>query len=96
MSKQCKAEVQEKGMSFLRTRRCKRKVYKDGYCALHHPDTVAKREERKEDRHTKARQTSRDMFELIKKLQNRIQDLEEENKTIREENFQLKNSRTQF
>lgn len=46
MSECCKEEVRCK-TNFYRTRRCKRRAWKDGYCTQHHPENVKKRDEEK-------------------------------------------------
>jgi hypothetical protein len=40
----CKQEVRIQGMNFPRYHQCKRQAVKDGYCLIHHPENVAKRE----------------------------------------------------
>lgn len=44
-STRCKHLVAVPGMNFHRTRQCKHKAVKDGFCALHHPDAASARRE---------------------------------------------------
>jgi hypothetical protein len=46
----CKRRVVVPGMAF-NDRQCSRKIWKDGYCSQHHPDTVKKRREEGERRY---------------------------------------------
>ena len=54
---------------------CTRKDWKDGYCKQHHPDSVAKRELKKEERWNKKQQNS--PWNQLRIANKRIQELEE-------------------
>ena len=43
----CQTSVITPGMRGMFTHQCTRKVWKDGFCKLHHPETVAIREVKK-------------------------------------------------
>lgn len=59
---------------------CRRKIWKDGYCKQHHPDSAKKRAEEQAKRYEEKKKES--PFYIIKSLQEKIQMLEEQIKRM--------------
>ena len=53
----CKAAVHERGRG-VNSYQCQRKSKKDGWCLQHHPDTVAERQRKADERYKKQRANS--------------------------------------
>ncbi len=71
---QCKESVPNKfSVTF---RRCSFKAWKDGYCKIHHPDSVKARQEKQRLKYEEERAKS--PFMLLKKASERNQQLERE------------------
>jgi len=81
MSERCKQEVADYSMRFPRYHRCSFKAKKDGYCTMHHPDSVKAREEKKRILHEEQRAKS--PYVLLQKSNERVQELERENEALR-------------
>lgn len=47
----CKAAVYRSSGRWLRSHQCERKIWRDGWCKQHHPDTVAERERERMQRY---------------------------------------------
>lgn len=77
-SDRCMKEVWCDGV--FRVRQCSRKIWKDGYCKQHHPETVAQREEESERKQQERRE--RDPLVVARK---RIAALEAEKDKLRAE-----------
>ena len=60
---------------------CEKKIWKDGYCKIHHPDTVAEMR-RKSDEQYKIKQKQSAWY-LLGEAQKRIQELELEIEKLR-------------
>lgn len=45
---QCKQQVWPEGIT--RSRRCKNPIQKDGYCNIHHPETIEKKHKERAER----------------------------------------------
>jgi len=75
----CKKQVFVQGG--WRTRQCSRRIWKDGYCKQHHPDSVKKREQEKEARWLEKKKES--PYYLLEKANCKIRELEEENKQLK-------------
>ena len=71
---------------WARRTQCYRKIWKDGYCQQHHPETVKKREAEKDARWEKKMENS--TYRVIERLQNRIKELEAEVNKLKEEQQQ--------
>lgn len=62
---------------------CRRKIWKDGYCKQHHPDTVKERDEARRKRWEEKQEIS--PWRLLQKASERIKELEKENKKLKKE-----------
>ena len=62
-------------------RQCRRKIWKNGYCKQHHPDTVKKRREESNRRYEEKR--THEPWYVLQKARERIAALEAENATLR-------------
>ena len=51
MKTRCKKNVYPRESMFMRAHQCSRYVWKDDYCKQHHPDTVAERNRKREERY---------------------------------------------
>ena len=60
---------------------CTRKIWKDGFCKQHHPNTVAERQKKQEERWKTKLDNS--PWVLLGKAQKRIKELEEENAELK-------------
>lgn len=67
---------------------CTRKVWKDGYCKQHHPDSVKKRREETENR--RHEQFENSPYCIIQRLTEENKKLKEENVKLKEDNEKLK------
>ena len=76
----CKKDVRDSGM-WPSYHQCYRKIWKDGFCKLHHPDTVKKRSEEKEKRWEAKQKT--ETWYLLGKAYEKIDKLERENKKLK-------------
>jgi hypothetical protein len=76
----CKQSVRDPG-SWPSYHQCYRKIWKDEFCKLHHPDTVEKREKEKEKRY-KAKQKTETWY-LLGEAYKKIKKLERENKKLK-------------
>jgi hypothetical protein len=70
----CRKSVYPAGMRFPRAHRCQKKVWKDGFCKIHHPDNVKVRREKSEARHREQYEQS-PIFRLGRAV-DRIRELE--------------------
>jgi hypothetical protein len=59
-----------------RPKQCSRKIWKDGYCKQHHPDSVKEREKKRDERYEAKKAKS--PWRLLEKANARIKELEEE------------------
>ena len=66
---------------------CSRKVWKDGYCKQHHPDTVAERKRKADEKWRLAQENS--PYTRLEKAIARVKQLEAERDLLREENEKL-------
>ena len=55
---------------------CSRKIWKDGFCKQHHPDTIAERRDKSEQKFRE--QQKKSPWRLLKKAKERITELEAE------------------
>ncbi len=64
---------------------CHRKVWKDGFCKQHHPDTEEAHQEAKEKKWEKEREERKrnDPYLLLRKANERIEELEAENTELK-------------
>ena len=86
MIDRCKEQVKGEGQwGWLHPHQCTKKLWKDGFCKIHHPESVAKRQEESLRKwHEKMDNTP-----LAKALR-RIEKLEKENQLLCEEIKTLK------
>jgi hypothetical protein len=78
LKENCKAEVYDP----LRWKHfgCRRKASKDGFCKQHHPDSVAERQRKRDEKYELEQQKS--PWATIEKLKNRIAELEAAQKAV--------------
>ena len=81
----CKERVADP-WGWNRSHQCTRKIWKDGYCKQHHPDTVKEREIKKEERYRQEFEKS--VYGQLRKAHERIKELEEEIKQLRGQDAQ--------
>jgi len=84
-AEKCKERVFPSGMAFPRAHQCTRAASKDGYCKTHHPDAVAARKAKSEERWNKQAELSpwriiERQKEEIERLKSRITELSKESK----------------
>ena len=60
---------------------CRRKIWKDGYCKQHHPDTVEERRKKQQQRDEEKRK--QDPYYKLGQAHTRIKELEEEVATLK-------------
>lgn len=77
----CKEDVMPT-TGFPRPHRCHFKAWKDGYCKIHHPDSVKVREEKQRARYEAERAKS--PYVLLQKANERISQLETQVAELRE------------
>ena len=70
----CKERVY--GIGVWHDYQCNRKAWKDGYCKQHHPDTVAERRRKSDEKYEKLQENS--PWNLLRKANERIKELEAE------------------
>ena len=78
----CKEQVYEQGgYGSFRGHQCSRKIWKDDYCKIHHPDTVAERQAKSEEK-WRAKQAQspyvklQEAYTKIEELEEKIKELE--------------------
>jgi TolA-binding protein len=79
----CKQQVVSPGMRGMFTHQCSRKVWKDGFCKLHHPETVAIRDVKKTEAYYERQKNSpwniiSEYREKLDKANARVAELEQE------------------
>lgn len=62
---------------------CSRKIWKDGYCKQHHPDSVKEREKKRDERYEAKKAKS--PWRLLEKANARIKELEAKMKEFESE-----------
>jgi hypothetical protein len=79
----CKEQVSGEGRfgSFY-PHRCSKPIWKEGYCKIHHPESVKIRQEKSKERWEEKRENE-PIIRLIK-AENRIKKLEEENQLLKD------------
>jgi hypothetical protein len=88
MREQCKEQVYPReSFGSFHPSQCKKKVWKDGYCKQHHPETVKKRSDESDRRYKERLENS--PFRKIEKLTQQITDLRAENDLLKEDNERL-------
>lgn len=92
----CKEIIHVQGMGCGFTRQCSNTAVKDGYCMKHHPDSIAKRVELKEQRFQAKQKAFKQPFEVIEKLQDKITELQLKVDELEKENQELRNRDTSF
>ena len=81
MSDRCKESVpNDHSVTF---RRCSFKAWKDGYCKIHHPESVAARSKKSEERYQAQRAKS--PYVLLQKSNELVEQLERENEALRKD-----------
>lgn len=82
--KYCKQSVRGQGQwGSFHPHQCKRKVWKDGYCKTHHPDTMEERQRKSRLLYEEKRK--HEPWYLLKEAQEEIKQLKEELKRCKEE-----------
>ena len=88
MVEKCKAQVYGRGLPF-KGAKCSKPIWKDGYCKIHHPESVKKRREDSDRKYQeklandpihKMRREIERLNETVAILQARIKELERINK----------------
>jgi hypothetical protein len=86
----CKQQVTTPGMRGMFSHQCTRKIWMDGYCRLHHPDTVAIRDTKKTEAYHEREKSNpwniiSSFREKLEKANARIAELEQQLKEANDE-----------
>jgi len=81
MTQKCKHQVMNSGLGFGRLVPCRNAAKKDGYCGMHHPDAVAERKRKSQERFEQAMERS--PYAQMRRMQERVAALEAENELLK-------------